>query len=126
MDDNTRDFLMWKNGRGRYAAGKQHHGAKTPQEGGIFSSQYSGAVNASRPQAAAIEQSRELMPEPEALEADTMPYAPPRMERIPGESENAPDEAQAVQDFPEMKPEAEAEPARAYFYKMDERSGIIR
>ncbi len=123
MDDNTRDFLMWKNGRGRYAAGKQHHGAKTPQEGGIFSSQYSGAVNASRPQAAAIEQSRELMPEPEALEADTMPYAPPRMQAIPGESKNAPDDPQAesLEDFPEMEPETEPEPVTAGMVFIDQR-----
>jgi len=88
MTDADRDFLMWKNGRGRYAAGKQHHGAKTPQEGGIFSSLYSGAQTS-----ASCPQGREPITEPEV-----MPYAPPRMERIAGESKDAPDPS-TVMDF---------------------------
>lgn len=125
MTDTERDALFFKHHKGRYAPGGCWEGAMRPMGTGANTTM--PQTSASRPRnGAAIEQSRELIPEPEALEADTMPYAPPRMQAIPGESENAPDEAQAVQDFPEMKPEAEAEPARAYFYKMDERSGIIR
>ena len=122
MTDAERDALFFSHKKGRYGPGGKWENATRPMEGGT-----AAAVNASRPQAAVIEQSRKLMPEPEALEADTMPYCPPRMERIPGESKNAPDEAQAEswENFPEMET-TEAEPARAYFYKMDERSGIIR
>lgn len=130
MDDNTRDFLMWKNARGRYAVGQKHHGAKAPKEGGALAPEYRASTGtASRPQASAFRSHNgaepvEAEPIPQA-EAVT-PYCPPRMERIPGESKNAPDELEQVQGFPEMEPETEAEPARAYFYKMDERSRTIR
>lgn len=40
MNDNTRDFLMWKNSKGRYSEGGRHHGTKAPQEGGILSPEY--------------------------------------------------------------------------------------
>ena len=126
MDDNTRDFLMWKNGRGRYAAGKQHHGAKTPQEGGVFSSLYSAAVNASRPQAAAYRPHNDTEPvkaEPIPQAEAMMPYCPPRMQAIPGESKNAPDDPQAesLEDFPEMEPETEPEPVTAGMVFIDQR-----
>ena len=124
MDDNTRDFLMWKNGRGRYAEGMQYHGAKTPQEGGVFSSLYSGAVNASRPQAAAYRPHNDTEPvkaEPIPQAEAMTPYAPPRMERIPGESKNAPDDTEAVQGFPEMEPETDPEPVTAEMIFIDQR-----
>ena len=40
MNEQDRDYLMWKNARGRYAPGQKHHGAKAPQEGGILSPEY--------------------------------------------------------------------------------------
>ena len=100
MTDNTRDYLMWKNARGRYAPGQRHHGAKAPKEGGILSPEYR-ATNAGNKNARAMYRNHSA--EPEAL--DTMPYAPPQMERIAGESKDAP-EPSTVMDF---EPMAEAQ-----------------
>lgn len=116
MTDNTRDYLMWKNARGRYAVGQKHHGAKAPKEGGVLAPEYRAAAGtASRPQAAAyrshngavIEQSRELMPEPEALEADTMPYAPPRMAPDPFDKSIVKKADDAILETPVMELETQ-------------------
>jgi hypothetical protein len=82
MNDAERDFLMWKNKRGRYAPGGKLADATRPLEGGTAAAGYvpkAGKVT-SRPQAAY--RSHNGAPEPiEAL--DTMPYAPPRMQADP-------------------------------------------
>ena len=103
MTYNTRDYLMWKNGKGRYSEGGKHFGSVVPKEGGALSPEYR-ATNAGYKNAQAmfrnhsgvvVGQSRE------PLEADAMPYAPPRMERIAGESKDAP-EPSTVMDFEPM------------------------
>lgn len=130
MTDTEKDALFFRHKKGRYGPGGKWENATRPMEGGTAAAGYipKATGTASRPQASAFcshngaePVKAEPITEPEA---DTMPYAPPRMERIPAET--APDELEQVQGFPEMEPETEAEPARAYFYKMDERSGIIR
>ena len=81
MTEQDRDYLLWKNGKGRYSEGGKHYGAKAPQEGGVLAPEYMASA-ASRPQAAAyrIEQSREM---PEALGTDAIQFSPPRMQADP-------------------------------------------
>ena len=117
MTDAERDALFFRHKKGRYGPGGKWENATRPMEGGT-----AVAVNASRPQAAVIEQSRELMPEPIPQAEAMTPYAPPRMERIPGESKNAPDDPQAEswENFPEMET-TEPEPAPAVMIYVDQR-----
>lgn len=104
MTEQDRDYLMWKNGKGRYSEGGKYHGAKAPQEGGVLSPEYR-ATNAGNKTAQAMYRNHSgavvSNAEPEGLETDTIPYAPPRMERIVGESKDAP-EPSTVMDFEPM------------------------
>ena len=99
MTEQDRDYLLWKHARGRYSEGGRHYGAKAPREGGILSPEYRASAVNKNAQAmyradGAVVSSAE--PEPEGM--DTVPYAPPRMERIAGESKDAPDPS-TVMDF---------------------------
>jgi len=121
MTDAERDALFFRHKKGRYGPGGKWENATRPMEGGT-----AVAVNASRPQAAAyrphngavIEQSRELMPEPIPQAEAMMPYCPPRMQAIPGESKNA--QAESWEGFPEMET-TEAEPVTAAMIFIDQR-----
>lgn len=66
MTDNTRDYLMWKNARGRYSEGGRHYGAKAPKEGGVLAPEYRASTGGKNAQAmyrnysgAVVSQSRE-------------------------------------------------------------------
>lgn len=120
MTDAERDALFFKHHKGRYAPGGCWEGATRPMEGGT-----TVAVNASRPQAAAYRPHNDTEPvkaEPIPQAEAMMPYCPPRMEPIPGESKNAPDDPQAEswENFPEMET-TEPEPAPAVMIYVDQR-----
>lgn len=84
MTEAEKDLLYFRNHKGRYAPGGKWAGATRPMEGGTAAAGYipKAAGTASRPQASAFRSHSGAVvsrAEPEALEADTMPYAPPRM-----------------------------------------------
>jgi hypothetical protein len=79
MTEQDRDYLMWKNGKGRYSEGGKHYGAKAPQEGGVLAPEYMASA-ASRPQAMYRSHNGAVVSSAEPIESlDTPPYAPPRM-----------------------------------------------
>ena len=80
MNDAERDFLMWKNQKGRYAPGGKYHGATRPMEGGTAAAGYvpQAARVANRPQAMYRADGA-----PEALETDAIQFSPPQMQADP-------------------------------------------
>ena len=119
MTDAERDALFFRHKKGRYGPGGKWENATRPMEGGT-----AVAVNASRPQASAFRSHNDTEPvkaEPIPQAEAMMPYCPPRMQAIPGESKkNAPDDTEAVQGFPEMET-TEAEPVTAAMIFIDQR-----
>lgn len=81
MNDAERDFLMWKNKKGRYAPGGKWADATHPMEGGTAAAGYvpQAARVVSRPQA----MYRNHSGAPEALETDAIQFSPPRMQADP-------------------------------------------
>ena len=119
MTDSEKDALFFRHKKGRYGPGGKWENATRPMEGGT-----AVAVNASRPQAAAYRPHNDTEPvkaEPIPQAEAMTPYAPPRMQAIPGESKNAPDDTEAVQGFPEMEPETDPEPVTAEMIFIDQR-----
>ncbi len=64
-----RDFLMWKNGKGRYSEGGRHYRAKAPREGGILSPEYRASAGNKNAQA----MYRNHSMEPEGMEPEHTP-----------------------------------------------------
>jgi len=120
MTDAERDALFFKHHKGRYAPGGCWENATRPMEGGTVTRQQ---ASASRPHNGAVIENREPVKAEPITEPEVMPYCPPRMERIPGESKNAPDEAQAEswENFPEMEDLPQGEPVTAEMIFIDQR-----
>jgi len=87
MNDAERDFLMWKNQKGRYAPAGKWADATRPMEGGTAAAGYvpkAGKVT-SRPQAMYRSHNGAVVSsvEPEALGTDAIQFSPPQMQADP-------------------------------------------